>query len=388
MKRNLKITKETASLLEQRKKSVSISPKRAVSKRSPRRSPVTPSIPNSSRLSPTPFRPQPQSLIEDLKPIPSKKIPLFHRRNISAMSIPNDLPSLHKRIVSLDLKPHSISYAWGTKKGLTWRNPLKENQDSIIIHPNLFTDQQTHFFGICDGHGSAGKQISQFVAEQLVNALKIDEDLLGSSKRALIQAFMKANSDLFRSSYEITFSGTTACVVLMTQNKIFCANAGDSRAILGRNTNGRWDSIPISRDHKPKELDEASRVMKSGGRICEQEIGGKKYGPLRVWMKNQNLPGLAMTRSLGDTIAHQVGVSSEPEIIERNIMHQDRIIVIGSDGLYEHMKNEEIIEIASNYYDSYQVTTACKEIVDEARKLWENRDGGIDDISCIVIYLK
>jgi hypothetical protein len=37
-------------------------------------------------------------------------------------------------------------------------------------------------------------------------------------------------------------------------------------------------------------------------------------GPHRVWLKNENIPGLAMSRSFGDYVAHQVGVSSEPEI--------------------------------------------------------------------------
>lgn len=75
-----------------------------------------------------------------------------------------------------------------------------------------------------------------------------------------------------------------------------------------------------------------------------------------------------MTRSLGDSVAHQVGVICEPEIIERNLMRHDRVIIIGSDGLFEFMTNQEIIEIASNYYDNKQVKIATLEIVDEARK--------------------
>ena len=30
-------------------------------------------------------------------------------------------------------------------------------------------------------------------------------------------------------------------------------------------------------------------------------------GPERVWLKDQDIPGLAMSRSLGDTVAHSVG---------------------------------------------------------------------------------
>lgn len=35
--------------------------------------------------------------------------------------------------------------------------------------------------------------------------------------------------------------------------------------------------------------------------------------------------GLAMSRSLGDDIAHQAGVSSEPEILEHQIDDSDQV---------------------------------------------------------------
>lgn len=41
---------------------------------------------------------------------------------------------------------------------------------------------------------------------------------------------------------------------------------------------------------------------------------GNPIGPARVWVKEGNYPGLAMSRSLGDQIAQSVGVSSVPGI--------------------------------------------------------------------------
>jgi hypothetical protein len=37
-------------------------------------------------------------------------------------------------------------------------------------------------------------------------------------------------------------------------------------------------------------------------------------GPARVWLKHENIPGLAMSRSFGDFVASQVGVIAEPEV--------------------------------------------------------------------------
>ena len=50
--------------------------------------------------------------------------------------------------------------------------------------------------------------------------------------------------------------GCTACVVLVTPEKIFCSNAGDSRAVLMRGAT----AIGLSEDHKPDNEDESKRI--------------------------------------------------------------------------------------------------------------------------------
>ena len=44
------------------------------------------------------------------------------------------------------------------------------------------------------------------------------------------------------------------------------------------------------------------------------EDDGSKNGPMRVWLKGKEIPGLAMTRSIGDIIASKIGVTCEPGI--------------------------------------------------------------------------
>lgn len=39
---------------------------------------------------------------------------------------------------------------------------------------------------------------------------------------------------------------------------------------------------------------------------------GNQVGPLRVWLQGLNLPGLAMTRSFGDSCGIQAGIIAEP----------------------------------------------------------------------------
>ena len=70
------------------------------------------------------------------------------------------------------------------------------------------------------------------------------------------------------------------------------------------------------------------------------------YGPKRVWLKNKQVPGLAMTRSIGDLVAASVGVISEPEIfVYSNLKPSDKAIVIASDGIWDRMTNKEITYI-------------------------------------------
>ena len=117
-------------------------------------------------------------------------------------------------------------------------------------------------------------------------------------------------------------------------NRIVTANAGDSRAVIGalrpinykiqdkeiegkaltvENNDRAWFTKQITRDHKPDEPDEEARILSMNGRI-ESYKGryGENVGPARVWLKNEQYPGLAMSRSIGDACAHSVGVSALP----------------------------------------------------------------------------
>ena len=62
----------------------------------------------------------------------------------------------------------------------------------------------------------------------------------------------------------------------------------------------------------------------------------------RVFLKNQRVPGLNMSRSLGDTVAHQVGVSSQPDV---NVFRfvQGQYVLLGTDGLFDFQEKYDLI---------------------------------------------
>ena len=80
--------------------------------------------------------------------------------------------------------------------------------------------------------------------------------------------------------------------------------------------------------------------MAAGGRIDSyRDSMGNKVGPERVWLKNEDIPGLAMSRSFGDQVAGRVGVNAVPEISELRMTPQDKVIILASDGVWEFLEN-------------------------------------------------
>lgn len=98
--------------------------------------------------------------------------------------------------------------------------------------------------------------------------------------------------------------------------------------------------MPLSRDHKPDDKDEAAVISQNNGRIDSyRDQNGAPIGPKRVWLKNEDIPGLAMTRSFGDATAARVGVNAIPEIKEFDLTSEDKVIVLASDGVWEFLEN-------------------------------------------------
>ena len=76
--------------------------------------------------------------------------------------------------------------------------------------------------------------------------------------------------------------GCTSNVIYIDKDKkkIFCANAGDSRCVMGK----AGVAVEMSQDHKPESQIEIDRITKSGSVITEGRVDGN----------------LNLTRSLGD----------------------------------------------------------------------------------------
>ena len=268
-------------------------------------------------------------------------------------------------------------------------NPDKVNQDACFST----TQGDFHLFGVCDGHGMYGHYVSAFIKQRLPALIFHDPKLQLDVKTALHTAIVKCNQDLQGINLDTNFSGSTLIVVLIKGQKLWCANVGDSRAVLGRQIKGQtgnnWMAVALSRDHKPDMQDESKRILQAGGRVeSYQDEDGEPAGPARVWLKDQDIPGLAMSRSLGDNVAASVGVIPIPEILELNLTEDDKFVVMGSDGVFEFITNEETVKIAIPCW-KLQDPEGVGEILErESVARWRQEEEVIDDITSLTIFLE
>jgi len=234
-------------------------------------------------------------------------------------------------------------------------------------------------------------------------------DNLKTRNEVIKGAFLKTNEEIRNRSFNISFSGSTAVTVLLMGNKLVCANVGDSRAILASYKTPKsikniqlppefadlpddekiWLALPLSRDHKPDDEEEYKRIMENNGRVEPfKEPNGEPIGPYRVWLKDENIPGLAMSRSLGDKVASTVGVISDPEIYEMILSKDDKFVIIASDGIWEFLPNDQVVEMVVPFWEANDPEGACDKLISEAVYHWQNEDEVIDDITLIIVFLQ
>eukprot|EP00475_Leptophrys_vorax_P013448 TRINITY_DN19854_c1_g1_i1.p1 TRINITY_DN19854_c1_g1~~TRINITY_DN19854_c1_g1_i1.p1 ORF type:complete len:396 (+),score=107.00 TRINITY_DN19854_c1_g1_i1:146-1333(+) len=279
------------------------------------------------------------------------------------------------------------SYFALSQTGFIETTPKKMNQDRYLTVPNYTGDQGKSLFGVFDGHGASGQVVSQFLVNVLPQELERElKQNPNDPAEAFHRAFFHTSEELVdRESSNCTFSGSTAVSIYLDGDTLFCANCGDSRAVLGSfSQDGSLIAVPLSDDHKPERPDESRRILDRNGRIepCRGS-NGEAVGPLRVWLKRQNLPGLAMTRSFGDLVAASVGVIAEPEVLQYKLSENDRFIVLASDGVWEFISNEEAVELVASCFTPKE---ACELLVDESTKRWRREEDVVDDITAVVIF--
>ncbi|KAJ3095493.1 Protein phosphatase 2C 2 [Phlyctochytrium planicorne] len=190
------------------------------------------------------------------------------------------------------------------------------------------------FFAVYDGHGGAlvAEYSGKFLHKNIIQNGAFED---GNFKDAIKNGFLKTDEELKRDPvYNAKPAGCTAVTALITDDwKVFCGNAGDSRAVLSR----QGKAHPLSYDHKPLNPDEASRIRAAGGFVEFGRVNGN----------------LALSRAIGDFEYKQNSqlsperqiVTADPEIREDLLSPgEDEFIIIACDGIWDCMTNQRAVD--------------------------------------------
>uniref|UniRef100_A0A7N0T9G6 protein-serine/threonine phosphatase n=1 Tax=Kalanchoe fedtschenkoi TaxID=63787 RepID=A0A7N0T9G6_KALFE len=330
------------------------------------------------------------------------------RRDVIALQ---DLRSIPNQIVSNGKIQSSCIFTQQGRKGI--------NQDAMIVWEDFLSEDVT-FCGVFDGHGPHGHLVSRIVRDKLplkllsslrlpklkhngsgrtwikgggknsiAEELEKDEDAEDKQKQLWMEAFLKSFKSMDKElrshpSLDCFCSGSTAVTVVKQGSKLFIGNIGDSRAILAtKDSSNSIRAVQLTVDLKPDLPREAERINRCKGRVFalqdEPEVS-------RVWLPFDNAPGLAMARAFGDFCLKEYGVISVPEFSHRNLTVMDEFIVLASDGVWDVLSNEQVVEIVAS---APTRSSAARTVVDAASQEWRQKypTSKMDDCAVVCLFL-
>lgn len=268
----------------------------------------------------------------------------------------------------------TLEHAIVSRKGYVPYSKKKVNQDRPVLKYAVGNNPEVSMFGVMDGHGEFGHEVSSFVQMHLPeylgkNVQHVVSDPDSGIKKAVAEMVSQLHNE---SGINISFSGTTCVFAVKVGEILYIANIGDSRCVLAQQKDDRINAVDLSYDHKPEAPAEKERIIKAGGRV-EPLPGppGEDCGPMRVWLGDVDVPGLAMSRSIGDEISQTVGVISVPEITTHKIAKEDLYCIFASDGVWEFMTSQEVVDLCTKLLKTKSLDEVAKELVEESTQRWK-----------------
>jgi len=285
--------------------------------------------------------------------------------------------------------PSSSGMGYTCRKGL---KPESPNQDSWSV---LKVDGNFAIYGVYDGHGQKGHDVSNFVKENLPKLIIRDQRFKTADMPAMLKDAFKKMQSLITTADRMKklsaqLSGTTCTVVVhdIAAKKLTIAHVADSTCCLSTKDSSKQSGFsgkPLTRDHKPDLKDEKARIEKAGGRVV---FDG--YANHRIYAKNGRYPGLNMSRCLGDLLGHSdAGVSCEPEVTEYAVEDDQHCLMLCSDGVWEFIAAQEAADIIAPFGPE-KAMQAADTLAKNAWDRWIKEEGGavVDDITAVLIYFK
>ncbi|WJX94123.1 [pyruvate dehydrogenase (acetyl-transferring)]-phosphatase [Trifolium repens] len=337
---------------------------------------------------------------------------------------------------SSDRKSSDVS---GKKEGLLWykdagqhlfgdysmavvqANNLLEDQSQIESGPLSFLDTGPYgtFVGVYDGHG--GPETSRFICDHLFQHLKrfatehksMSVEVIRKAYQATEEGFLGVVTKQWPINPQIASVGSCCLVGVICGGSLYIANLGDSRAVLGRVVRATGEVLAIQLSPEHNVAIESVRQEMQSLHPDDPKIVVLKHNVWRV-------KGLIqISRSIGDVYLKKAEfnkeplyakfrlretfkspiLSSDPSISVHELQEHDQFLIFASDGLWEHLSNQDAVDIVQNHPHSGSARKLIKAAMLEAAKKREMRysdlkkiDRGVrrhfhDDITVVVVFL-
>lgn len=253
-----------------------------------------------------------------------------------------------------------------------WRINMEDAHTHLLTLPS---DKDSCYFGVFDGHG--GAKVAQYAGNNLHKRIVNNEYYSrGNIAEALRQGFLHLDTEMQKDeAMKDELAGTTALVVLLKNNKIFCGNVGDSRAVAS--VAGRVEALSF--DHKPSNDNETRRIVAAGGWVELNRVNGN----------------LALSRALGDFVfkkndkkkPEEQIVTAFPDVVEKEINPDYEFVILACDGIWDVLENEDVVKfIRARIAQKMQPETICEELMTACLAPDCNMGGlGCDNMTVVLV---
>lgn len=312
---------------------------------------------------------------------------------------------------------------FGTNDGLLWHLDLKPHASGdfsiAVVQANsnledqvqVLTSPSATYIGVYDGHG--GPEASRFVKNRLFPHLRkfaseqggLSSDVIKKAFNATEEEFIQLVKHSWMSKPKIASVGSCCLLGAITEDTMYVANLGDSRAVLGRKgLDGRAVAERLTSDHNVaveeirKEVaenhpDDSHIVVYNRGvwRIKGIIQVSRSIGD--IYLKNPEFSRVASVP------LKRAVLTAEPSVKMRTLKPNDMFLIFASDGLWEQLSDDAAVEIvfknprtgiAKKLVRAAQNVAAKKREMsyDEMIKINKGvRRHYHDDITAVVIYL-
>ncbi|XP_010452615.1 PREDICTED: probable protein phosphatase 2C 68 [Camelina sativa] len=233
-------------------------------------------------------------------------------------------------------------------------------------HCQVETGNGAVFVGVYDGHG--GPEASRYISDHLFSHLmrisreksSISEETLRAAFSATEEGFLTLVRRTCGLKPLIAAVGSCCLVGVIWKGTLLIANVGDSRAVLGSsNRSNKIVAEQLTSDHNAalEEVRQELRslhpddshivVLKHGvwrikGIIQVSKSIGDAYLKRPEFSLDPSFPRFHLAERLQRPV-----LSAEPSVYTRVLQTSDKFVIFASDGLWEHMTNQQAVDIVN-----------------------------------------